>query len=238
MTTGCSHGLPPSGYPSLSAGSDARSMRSLLSRSTVVSRVPIPVVHGGTEPAIFHRDERGGARLGRARSPARWFGRHTMASGGVDWRMRPRMRRRSRWDAGSLANLRTRRRCGVPRRVVAGRRVGDLESEILEQLWAARAWLSGREVWERLGGLDRAYTTVMTVLGRLVEKGLVERVDGGRGHLYRAAGDPDELTAQAIRSLLSATADPAAALALVVEERAHPGGAAEVAALVERVRAK
>jgi len=126
----------------------------------------------------------------------------------------------------------------VPRRVVAGRRVGDLESEILEQLWAARAWLSGREVWERLGGLDRAYTTVMTVLGRLVEKGLVERVDGGRGHLYRAAGDPDELTAQAIRSLLSATADPAAALAHFVEDLDDPELVAELAAALERVRPK
>ncbi len=126
----------------------------------------------------------------------------------------------------------------MPRRVVAGRRVGDLESEILEQLWAARAWLSGREVWERLGGLDRAYTTVMTVLGRLVEKGLVERVDGGRGHLYRAAGDPDELTAQAIRSLLSATADPAAALAHFVEDLDDPELVAELAAALERVRPK
>jgi hypothetical protein len=64
----------------------------------------------------------------------------------------------------------------VPRRLIAGRRAGDLESEILEQLSSARTWLSGREVWERLGGEDRAYTTVVTVLGRLVEKGLVERV--------------------------------------------------------------
>jgi predicted transcriptional regulator len=55
--------------------------------------------------------------------------------------------------------------------LVAGRRVGDLESEILEVLWSARGWLSGREVWERLGDGSRAYTTVMTVLGRLVEHG-------------------------------------------------------------------
>jgi predicted transcriptional regulator len=126
----------------------------------------------------------------------------------------------------------------VPRRVVAGRRVGDLESEILEQLWAARAWLSGRQVWERLGGTERAYTTVMTVLGRLVEKGLVERVEEEKGHLYRAAGDPDELTAQAIRSLLSATADPAAALAHFVEDLDDPKLVAELAAALERVRRK
>jgi len=126
----------------------------------------------------------------------------------------------------------------VPRRLVAGRRVGDLESEILEQLWAARAWQSGREVWERLGGANRAYTTVMTVLGRLVEKGLVERVEEEKVHLYRAAGDPDELTAQAIRSLLSATADPRSALAHFVEDLDDPKLVAELAAALKRVSRK
>ena len=124
----------------------------------------------------------------------------------------------------------------MPRRVVAGRRVGDLESEILDVLWSARTWLSGREVLERLGGETRAYTTVMTVLGRLVEKNLVERVEGGKGHVYRAAGDPDELTAQAIRSLLSATAHPRAALAHFVEDLDDPELMAELATAMKRAR--
>ena len=124
----------------------------------------------------------------------------------------------------------------MPRRLVAGRRVGELESEILEVLWSARTWLSGREVWERLGDETRAYTTVMTVLGRLVEKSLVERVEEGRGHRYRASGDPDELTAQAIRSLLSATAHPRAALARFVEGLDAPELVAELATAMKRVR--
>ena len=124
----------------------------------------------------------------------------------------------------------------MPRRVVAGRRVGDLESEILDVLWSARTWLSGREVLERLGDEPRAYTTVMTVLGRLVEKALVERVEEGKGHVYRAAGDPDELTAQAIRSLLSATAHPRVALAHFVDDLDDPELVAELASAVKRVR--
>jgi predicted transcriptional regulator len=127
----------------------------------------------------------------------------------------------------------------VPRRLVAGRRVGDLESEVLEVLWSASGWLSGREVWERLGdGTDgtRAYTTVMTVLGRLVDKSLVERVEEGKGHLYRAAGDPDELTAQAIRSLLSATAHPRVALAHFVDDLDDPELVAELASALKRAR--
>jgi predicted transcriptional regulator len=124
----------------------------------------------------------------------------------------------------------------MARRLIAGRRVGSLEAEVLEELWAAADWLSGREVWERLGDRSRAYTTVMTILGRLVDKGLVERVEEGRGHVYRAAGDPDELTAQAISSLLAATADPRSALAHFVEGLDDPELVAELAAVLERVR--
>jgi predicted transcriptional regulator len=124
----------------------------------------------------------------------------------------------------------------VPRRLIAGRRVGGLESEILEYLWPATGWLTGREVWEGLGDTSRAYTTVMTVLGRLVEKGLVERVEEGRGHLYRAAGDRDQLTAQAIRSLLAATEDPAAALAHFVADIDDPKLLADLAAALKRAR--
>lgn len=124
----------------------------------------------------------------------------------------------------------------MARRLIAGRRVGSLEAEVLEELWSARDWLSGRAVWERLGGEPRAYTTVMTILGRLLDKGLVERVERGRGHVYRAAGDPDELTAQAIGSLLATTADPRSALAHFVEGLDDPELVAELATLLERVR--
>lgn len=124
----------------------------------------------------------------------------------------------------------------MARRLVAGRRVGGLESEVLERLWTDGGWVNGRQLWEQLGDTSRAYTTVMTVLGRLVDKGLVERVEEGRGHVYRAAGDPDELTAQAIRSLLSATQDPKVALAHFVEGLDDPELVAELAAVLNRAR--
>lgn len=147
----------------------------------------------------------------------------------------------------------------MTRRVVAGRRVGELEHAVLEVLWLADGWLTGREVWQLLGDETRAYTTVMTILGRLVDKGLVQRADqaalraGGRatlrghdepppageesrGHLYRAAGRPDELTAQAISSLLAAADDPRSALAHFVEGLDDPELVAELAAVLERVR--
>ena len=56
-------------------------------------------------------------------------------------------------------------------------RLGELEQAVLEALWDLDAGIgaSGREVQERLSGRDLAYTTVMTVLDRLVELVLVER---------------------------------------------------------------
>lgn len=49
-----------------------------------------------------------------------------------------------------------------------------------------------REVAEALRG-NLAYTTVMTVLGRLHEKGLVGRQQRGKGYLYTPRFSPAEL---------------------------------------------
>lgn len=53
-----------------------------------------------------------------------------------------------------------------------------------------------------------AYTTVMTIMGRLYERGLLERVKQGRGYTYRPASDEqaivDELSSRAVDQLLEA----------------------------------
>ncbi|MFK0153518.1 BlaI/MecI/CopY family transcriptional regulator [Streptomyces sp. NPDC090499] len=64
---------------------------------------------------------------------------------------------------------------------------GPLENEIMEVLWQARGPMTVREV---LGTLNTgrstplAYTTVMTVLSRLAEKGAADRAKAGRGYAY------------------------------------------------------
>lgn len=92
-------------------------------------------------------------------------------------------------------------------------RLGELERVVMEHLWA----LSGetaqehqpdgephgssvREVLEEFSG-DRkiAYTTVMTVLSRLVNKGLVTRERDGRAWRYRPIGTRESLTAETMR---------------------------------------
>ena len=67
--------------------------------------------------------------------------------------------------------------------------LGPLEAEVLEDIWAADGPVTVRDVLGRLNG-DRsqplAYTTVMTVMSRLAEKGILSRRQVGRGYEYEA----------------------------------------------------
>lgn len=68
--------------------------------------------------------------------------------------------------------------------------VSGLEREALEEVWHHGAeGATVRTVLEAINGRDekqRAYTTLMTVLGRLHEKGLLERRRAGNADVYRA----------------------------------------------------
>jgi predicted transcriptional regulator len=63
---------------------------------------------------------------------------------------------------------------------------GDLEAMVLRCVWAASKPLSPGEVRDAIEA-DVAYTTAMTVLTRLWEKGLLTRGKDGRAYRYRAA---------------------------------------------------
>lgn len=91
------------------------------------------------------------------------------------------------------------------RRRSATTALGDLERQVMEVLWEATAHeaLSSREVLERLGpARERAYTTVKTVLDRLVDKDMVSRTRDGRLWRYRARSSREGLTTDALRSVL------------------------------------
>lgn len=120
------------------------------------------------------------------------------------------------------------------RQEVGGHRVGALEAQVLQQLWRAAGPLSARDLAAGLPGPPRAHTTVLTILSRLRDKGLVERVPDGRSHRYRAAGDADELTAAAMRRLLAAAHDPRAVLAHLVDGLDDPALRGELAELAGR----
>ena len=74
-----------------------------------------------------------------------------------------------------------------------GKLLGPLEAELMDVVWSKSRALRVRDVVERLNrARDQplAYTTVMTVMNRLVEKDVLRRHKEGRGYLYEAvAGD-------------------------------------------------
>lgn len=77
--------------------------------------------------------------------------------------------------------------------------------------------LSVREVHECLcqHGSNVAYTTVMTVMSRLAEKGLLGRRLVGRGYLYEAKVDPKDAVFQATEEFMHSLEGEFGALALV-----------------------
>ena len=92
------------------------------------------------------------------------------------------------------------------------RPAGALEAEILAALWAASEPLTPKAVQSELGG-DLAYTTVMTALTRLYEKGVASREKHGRAYAYTAVLDSPGIAAARMSELLEAGGDREAVLA-------------------------
>jgi predicted transcriptional regulator len=98
-----------------------------------------------------------------------------------------------------------------------------LESSVLAALWAADGPLTARQVGERLPG-DLAYTTVLTILSRLYDKGMLVRHQEGRGYAYEPARDEASHTAEQMRTLLEHGSDREAVLARFVSELSERDG--------------
>jgi predicted transcriptional regulator len=101
---------------------------------------------------------------------------------------------------------------------VAGRRLGALEAEVMELAWRRGDWFGVNDVLAALPGERRAYTTVMTIVTRLCDKGLLRRRRQGRGFVYLAAASKEELAARALREVLAAAEDPQAVLAHFIRD--------------------
>lgn len=98
----------------------------------------------------------------------------------------------------------------------ARRPAGALESEVLASLWAAGRPMTPSEVLNDLGA-DLAYTTVMTALSRLYDKGAVDRQRAGRAYAYTPVLDQAGIAASRMSEMLDAGADRAAVLAWFAE---------------------
>lgn len=103
-------------------------------------------------------------------------------------------------------------------RVKAGERraFGELEAQVLAALWAAPGPLIPGDVQAAVGG-DLAYTTVMTILVRLHDKGVIEREKVGRAYAYRPVVAESDVVADQVRRLLDRGHDRTAVLQGLVE---------------------
>lgn len=119
---------------------------------------------------------------------------------------------------------------------------GELEGLVLAALREADGPATAGWVQERLGG-DLAYTTVITILTRLLAKGAVTRERAGRSFAWTPVSDRAGLAAHKMRKLLDRESDREAVLASFVTsldagderllrdllERARPEGRTEAA---------
>ncbi len=95
--------------------------------------------------------------------------------------------------------------------------LGTLEAQVMEAVWDAGRPVAVEDVRAALEakGKESAYTTIMTTMSRLYDKGLLERQLVGRAYHYTAALSRSELgsnlTRRVLDALLSSFAEPAMA---------------------------
>jgi predicted transcriptional regulator len=111
---------------------------------------------------------------------------------------------------------------------------GELEAAVMDVVWDRGGWITPGEVH---GALDAerplAYTTVMTILVRLWQKGRLERERDGRAYAYRAMQTREEYTAERMRALLEGVTNRPRALSHLVSSLA-PADRAQLRRLLQR----
>ncbi len=117
------------------------------------------------------------------------------------------------------------------------RLLGSLEMEVMTHMWR----LNRASVRQVVGFISRrrpvAYTTVMTVMGHLVEKGLLAREPDGRKYRYLVTQTREQFlrssSQEAVRSVLSNFGDLAVAGFLGEIGRASPERLAELRRMLD-----
>jgi predicted transcriptional regulator len=86
----------------------------------------------------------------------------------------------------------------------------ELEAEVMDEVWRRDDEVTVRAVLEALNARrkQRAYTTIMTIMSRLYEKGLLDRRRSGKTDVYRPVMSRDEyLDVRAKREVEELVAD-------------------------------
>ncbi|MFI5590064.1 BlaI/MecI/CopY family transcriptional regulator [Amycolatopsis sp. NPDC051758] len=103
------------------------------------------------------------------------------------------------------------------RKDTARRAPGTLEAEVLSVLWSSAEPLAPADVQARLED-ELAYTTVVTILTRLHDKGVATREKHGRSFRYHAVDDEAGLAARKMTKVLDAEPDRDSVLARFVTQ--------------------
>jgi predicted transcriptional regulator len=80
--------------------------------------------------------------------------------------------------------------------------LGPLEAEVMDVVWSAGE-VTVRDVHEVLNQKRRlAYTTVMTTMSRLADKGLLDRVEDHPAHRFSARVSREQYASSTVRSVV------------------------------------
>ena len=121
--------------------------------------------------------------------------------------------------------------------IASARQLGPLESRIMELLWKHEGTV--RSVADLLSGDKHpAYTTVMTVMVRLADKGLLTRRLTGRAYVYRPAQTKEQffagLSQVRVRELVESYGELALAQFVQEIEKADPRQLERLKALLSK----
>lgn len=96
------------------------------------------------------------------------------------------------------------------------RPMGGLEEEVMAYLWSTNGPVTPAEVHQAVAP-ELAYTTIMTILSRLFEKGRLGRGRRGRAYSYEPVRSEAEHRAETMQTALVDAGDRSAVLSQFVE---------------------
>lgn len=81
--------------------------------------------------------------------------------------------------------------------------LGSLENDVMEVIWLKNTEVSVRDVFETLSSTrEIAYTTVMTIMGRLAEKGVLIKRKEGNAFLFSPVITREDFTTQMVDNVI------------------------------------
>lgn len=92
-----------------------------------------------------------------------------------------------------------------PQGVISKKLLGKLEAEVMNCMWECQEGTVQSVVATIGKKRPLAYTTVMTVMGHLVDKGLLSRLSDGKRYLYKVAKTREEFLRSALQNVVRQT---------------------------------